>query len=409
MFLKARRAKYAFICLGFLVLLLQLSISYAQEVETGGQILGTGVGDEKDVMDTCEGAAGPRPINGVYSPGRTNVATIDDVNGGFCGVSIDRPGIWWWVEGTGDIITVSSCHKQTEIKVKMSVFTGSCDDLQCVTGTDQPDYECPVCKVPNPLEEWKTFATSLSFPSELGQNYYILVQQEAEFERGTVWLNFQTPIIPQNDNCVDAIGPVPRDLTKVEATNIFGSISVVDDYCGGENVPPLYPGSWFQVMGTGKKVTVMACSDFNFDGYAFSVYNGANCDSLECVQGRYQVNVVDEAKCVFDGLKRPLTKFTFDTVDRDRYYVYVHYARTRVDKPTSDFRFFVDDGSEGKGGSSGAHVILIDETGTVGIGGYDHSGGIWDKSGDKKSSSTTARLSGCISVLILILSMHFWS
>ena len=46
-------------------------------------------------MDTCEGAAGPRPINGVFSPGRTDYATVDDVNGGFCGVDIDRPGIWW--------------------------------------------------------------------------------------------------------------------------------------------------------------------------------------------------------------------------------------------------------------------------------------------------------------------------
>jgi len=71
--------------------------------------------------------------------------------------------------------------------------------------------------------------------------------------------------------------------------------------------------------------------------------------------------------------------------------------------------FFVDDGSQGEGGSSGAHVILIDETGTVGIGGHDYSGGMWDNSGDKKSSSNTARLSGCISVLILILSMHLWS
>ena len=60
------------------------------------QDLGTGVHDEKDLMDLCINAAGPRPLNEVFSPGRTNYATVDDVNGGFCGVSIDSPGIWWW-------------------------------------------------------------------------------------------------------------------------------------------------------------------------------------------------------------------------------------------------------------------------------------------------------------------------
>lgn len=60
------------------------------------QDLGTGVNDEKDKMDLCINAAGPRPINEVFSPGRTDYATTDDVNGGFCSVSIDSPGIWWW-------------------------------------------------------------------------------------------------------------------------------------------------------------------------------------------------------------------------------------------------------------------------------------------------------------------------
>ena len=46
-------------------------------------------------MDFCQNAAGPRPLNKVFSPGRTTYATVDDVNGGFCGVSIDSPGIWW--------------------------------------------------------------------------------------------------------------------------------------------------------------------------------------------------------------------------------------------------------------------------------------------------------------------------
>lgn len=78
-------------CLITFIVLLISNVSRGEDSN-----LGTGVDQERDVMDTCSGAAGPRPINDVNSPGRTNLATVDDVNGGFCGVEINSPGIWWW-------------------------------------------------------------------------------------------------------------------------------------------------------------------------------------------------------------------------------------------------------------------------------------------------------------------------
>jgi hypothetical protein len=148
------------------------------------------------------------------------------------------------VEGTGDPIKVSSCHLQTNIKVKFSVFTGSCDYLQCVTGGAEPDFECPLLRRENELGEWDSMASALTFDTKIDQNYYILVQQADG--RGTVWLNFRAPEVPQNDNCVDAIGPVPRDMTRIENTSVDASVSKVFDYCGGDGVPSLYPGTWFQ-------------------------------------------------------------------------------------------------------------------------------------------------------------------
>lgn len=122
-------------------------------------------------------------------------------------------------------------------------------------------------------------------------------------------------------------------------------------------------------MGTGGPVSVMACSQFNFDGYAFSVYNGADCNSLECVTGQYDIDVEDNEKCTFGTaeIKRSLTKFTFDTKDLNRYYIYVHFARTRAEKPTSDFRLFVDDGKNGEASSSGGHTIQFEESTTIDI------------------------------------------
>lgn len=166
-------------------------------------------------------------------------------------------------------------------------------------------------------------------------------------------------------------------------------------------------------MGTGKPVTVMSCSLFNFDGYAFSVYRGANCDSLECVSGQYEINVSDKKKCSFgtSEIERPMTTYTFDTVDRDRYYVYVHFARTRADRPTADFRFFVDDGSEGESNTSGSHVLLFDDT-PAEMGDEEATGNKpEEKNEETKSSGSIVDPNNRLPLFILLLSfgIHVWS
>jgi hypothetical protein len=268
------------------------------------------------------------------------------------------------VNGTGEVIRAASCHQNTNIKVKISVFTGSCGNLECVTGHAQPDYECSLFAKKEENNEWDTISTAVDFPTIEGQHYFILAHED-DSGPGDVWMNFRHPIVPPNNECIDAIGPVPRDATPVPSTTIDASVSVIPaGYCGGGEIPGLYPGVWFQVMGTGGPLSVMACGQDNYDGFYFSVYHGPFCDSMECVTGSYEINIEDPEKCSFgrSQVQRPLTKFTFNTRDRDRYYIYVHFARTAADRPTSDFRFFADDGAGGTAGSSGAHLIKFEES-----------------------------------------------
>jgi hypothetical protein len=154
-------------------------------------------------------------------------------------------------------------------------------------------------------------------------------------------------------------------------------------------------------MGTGESLTVMACGEYNFDGYAFSVYNGGGyCDSLDCVSGGYDLNVADE-KCAFSarGFTRPMTKFTFKTIDRSRYYIYVHTARTRAVNVTGNFRFFVDDGKNGEGGTSGAHMMQFEEPKDVvssdgfgfGDGNSNNNNG-GEKDGDNENGESTSTM-----------------
>lgn len=311
-------------------------------------------------MRSCATAPGPRPVNGVPSPGNSNGSPVfRDINGGFCGgVTFDTPGMWWKIQGTGGLVRASTCDSRTTIKTKIAVFTGSCDALRCVTGSSLADFECDALNR-KATGEWDTRATAVDFQTFADQEYYILVNQ-IDQTAGTVWMNFQEITYPQNNDCVDAVGPLPRNLMEHFGTTANAAVSdVAEGYCGATD---LYPGTWYQFMGTGKEVTLMACSEFNIDGFYFSVYNGGTCDSKSCVKGSYEANVKDEEKCTFGPAEilRPLTKYRVQTKDMERYYVYIHYARTAAARPTSDFRLFIDDGEGGTAGSGGFAAIKFE-------------------------------------------------
>jgi hypothetical protein len=173
---------------------------------------------------------------------------------------------------------------------------------------------------------------------------------------------------------------------------------------------------WFQVIGTGGAITISACGATNYDGFWFSVYNGAYCDSLECIDGEYDVGE-DAEKCTFGSGElppRPITKFSFNTRDRDRYYIYVHFARTQEDLPTGQFRFFADDGQDGKAGSSGAHLITFEEStilasdGSI-VGSNSGSNGNGNGSGNGNGDiSASPSISTSLSILMMF-ALYAWA
>ncbi len=76
--------------------------------------------------------------------------------------TVDAPGNWYSVVGTGTTITASLCEG-TNYDSKLHVYCGSsCSDLLCLTGDDDG---CGLMAGPS-VVEWC---------SEVGQNYYIFV------------------------------------------------------------------------------------------------------------------------------------------------------------------------------------------------------------------------------------------
>jgi hypothetical protein len=66
--------------------------------------------------------------------GMTNQAIVDDVIP--CTGRSLSPGLWYSVKGTGSGLKVSTCGSVTDFDTQISVYTGSCDTLQCVASND---------------------------------------------------------------------------------------------------------------------------------------------------------------------------------------------------------------------------------------------------------------------------------
>ncbi len=77
----------------------------------------------------------------------------------FCGTGISAPGVWYSVIGTGNLFTASTCSGFS-YDTKLNVYTGSCEGLLCIDGNDD------ACGL----------GSSISWPSNPGQPYYLLVQ-----------------------------------------------------------------------------------------------------------------------------------------------------------------------------------------------------------------------------------------
>ena len=89
--------------------------------------------------DACGNATGPLAVNSLTS-GQTITATSDVPPAFDCGTSIDAPGVWYTVVGTGNTMTASTCNNgiasdgSADYDTKINIYCGDCAALTCVAG-----------------------------------------------------------------------------------------------------------------------------------------------------------------------------------------------------------------------------------------------------------------------------------
>jgi hypothetical protein len=218
-------------------------------------------------------------------------ATTVGATGGdapFCGYGSEfDPGIWYKVQGQGKAISMSTCTPQTEVAAALSVYSGSCDELACITeGTS--DYSCQ-----------DLIAENVTFLGEEGIDYFVLVQS-LDGDAGIVGLNVNEFESVSNDFCQNASSIEINSETAGTTVGATGGTPYNECSFGVDS-----PDTWYTFEGTGEAVLVSTCSG-EFD-WTLSVFRG-NCSTLECIG---------------NGGIQPCTSIRFRSVVGEVYYVLI--------------------------------------------------------------------------------------
>lgn len=142
-----------------------------------------------------------------------NASDAEGLIGSNCGADggIEGPGVWYRFNGTGDLVTVSTCN-QADFDTRLTIFEGpDCNSLSCLTGAD----DAAGCAA---------FTTSLQFSSTPGSIYYIYVHGF-----GGAQGNFDLTVSCEVDPCAGVTPPTNDDC--INALPLIDGLPYSEDLC----------------------------------------------------------------------------------------------------------------------------------------------------------------------------------
>lgn len=252
--------------------------------------------------DRCDGAI-------AMSVGRTLNGSMEFATGDNeshdCFFEYKQPSLWYYIDGTGTALKVSTCSPNSTFTGGIQVFKGTvCSNLVC---GDVPygygftmDNECAYP------------AVSTQFLAEKGVRYYILLiaSDVTSGANATFELSATEFEVVANDVCETA-SPI-TDFSGVPVAGSTNKALVDQSSCEDSSFSP---GVWYRITGTGRPLVASTCSSIlNFDSQ-LNVFSGG-CEALECIAFSGGYGACDQS---FFGDARVV----FNTVEGVEYYILV--------------------------------------------------------------------------------------
>jgi hypothetical protein len=232
--------------------------------------------------DLCENAI---PMGcGEIVAGTTINATEDSAVAPTCDTTVTAPGVWYVYDDTSGLaadITITMCNGTTDYDSKLSVYSGDCGALVCVTGNDD------TCGL----------QSEVSFQSDGATAYYILVHGFATSE-GNFEIEMTCDLVPPpndmiaNSIDVDEIGfPYTDPAVATLAATFEAGSPVGCDNAGARGV-------WYNFVAGADGTATASITTPGGGGLFFNVNNGPLAGSYDAIAaafgGEFTASVISE-------------------------------------------------------------------------------------------------------------------
>ena len=191
----------------------------------------------------------------------TNKGVFTGLDGRICSGESATQGVWYEFIGTGDQILVSTTEPGTDYDATIHIFTGECNDLECIGAYDDDS--------PQSLNT----GSDIIFLSQSGVSYFIYISgkqgETGNFQLSIDCVNFNDADAPVNDSYKTAQGISCGDV--IDGTTNRSAVDAIGS--GDCGVDLADKGVWYSYVGTGELVTVSTCSNFTFDTKV-AIFNG---------------------------------------------------------------------------------------------------------------------------------------
>ena len=220
------------------------------------------------------------PVNGERVQGSTEDATHAAIATSTCGPEIVNPGLWYTFKGTGQPYTISACAQdEDDFDVSVSVFTGSCDDLTCISGSTFVDNACSSSPQRRYLQAQS--GNDFRFMTTFDTDYYVFVH--GQYGEGDFDLYINENIVSGygTEAPTPAAGKFGKDLYRWIPVN--NEIAIVTDYSSLTILSKSSAGS----TATTKGSAIMYASPLDYVGIDIMTVDG--CRGEDCY--RFDVTI----------------------------------------------------------------------------------------------------------------------